>query len=302
MPIPDRWPYPHQVGIGLDTSPLRDLTLGEYDTIIISGGYFDFSDCDPVLVGWLRRNQAAARRIGSVCTGAFLLGHAGLLDGRAATTHWMDCDALQSSFPKVEVRSDAVFVEDRGVWTSAGITSGTDMALAMVEQDYGHELAMAIARLLVVFLKRPGNQSQFSTALRTQAVEGPLAPLLRWIAENPAADLSAEALADRAHMSLRNFFRAFQEATGMPPAEWVVTVRMEIAKRLLEQTDQNVDQIARKAGFPNYERMRRTFARNMGTTPAAYRARFASPPQGENGDIDLRLLIGVPADDERQAG
>ncbi len=264
-------------GLGLDTTPMDDRAATDYDTIIVSGGYLNALDCDEALIAWLRQTGATVRRVGSVCTGAFLLARAGLLEARAATTHWMDCEALRLAYPAVEVRSDAIFVEDNGVWTSAGITAGTDMALAMVEQDHGHELAMAVARYLVVFLKRQGGQSQFSTMLRAQVIEGPLGPLLHWIADHPAADLSGEALAERANMSLRNFFRTFKEVTAATPADWVLAVRMEAAKRLIEQTSQPFDQVARKAGFLNYERMRRSFGRLMGVTPAAYRARFANP-------------------------
>ena len=219
-----------------------------------------------------------------------MLAVAGLLEGRRAATHWAYCDLLQATFPHIRVDRDSIFVEDGGIWTSAGVTSGMDMALAMVEEDHGRELALLVARMLVVFLKRPGGQSQFSMPLQSQSVEGPLAPLLHWIIEHPDADLRTETLSERAHMSLRNFYRAFESATGSSPADWVEETRMQIAKRLLEQTAQHVDQVARKAGFLSYERMRRTFARRIGVTPAAYRARFARPQPGER---DLDLLAGT---------
>lgn len=275
----------------VETLKLRDLGAQEYDTIIVVGGNFLWSDCDPRVVAWLRRNHGRMRRLASVCAGAAFLAKAGLLDGRAAATHWTDCDALETLFPAVRVERDSIFVADSGVWTSAGITAGIDMALAMIEEDHGHGLAMFVARTLVVFLKRPGGQAQFSTQLQCQSVEGPLAPLLKWIAENPAADLRAEALADRVHMSLRNFYRAFEEATGNSPASWVEQARLEIARRLLEQTGQSVDLIARSAGFTSSEQMRRAFARRFGVSPSDYRARFSRrDPQAE---IALDLLTDV---------
>ena len=284
---PDGGPVSTLEFAAVETLPLRDLEAGEYDTIIVVGGDFSWSDIDARVVAWLRRNHGRVRRLGSVCTGAAFLAQAGLLDGRAATTHWNDCDTLESDFPAVRVERDSIFVADSGVWTSAGITAGVDMALAMIEEDHGHGMAMYVARTLVVFLKRPGGQAQFSTQLQIQAVEGPLAPLLKWIAENPAADLRAEALADRAHMSLRNFYRAFEEATGSSPAGWVEQVRLEIARRLLEQTEQNVDQVARAAGFTSSEQMRRAFARRFGVSPTDYRARFSRRDPRAGIDLDL---------------
>lgn len=279
------------LGFRMETQPVRELAPGDYDTIIVSGGGVEDANCDPAIVAWLQRNHGHARRVGSTCTGAFVLAAAGLLDGHRAATHWAYCDALQASFARVDVDRDSIFVEDRGIWTSAGVTSGMDMALAMVEEDHGRELALLVARMLVVFLKRPGGQSQFSTPLQSQSVEGPLAPLLHWIAENPGEDLRTERLSERANMSLRNFYRAFEEATGTSPAEWVELSRIEIAKRLLEQTGQRVDQVAVKAGFLNYERMRRSFSRRMGVSPAAYRARFTRPA-ARHGAADLSLLAG----------
>lgn len=277
------------IGFGLETKPLRELDVGDYDTLLVSGGGVDDANCDPEVVAWLRRNHDKVRRLGSTCTGAFVLAAAGLLDGRRAATHWAYCDLLQSSFPEIDVDRDSIFVEDRGLWTSAGVTSGMDMALAMIEEDHGRDLALLVARMMVIFLKRPGGQSQFSTPLKSQSVEGPMAPLLHWIAENPAADLRTEILSERAHMSLRNFYRSFEEATGTSPAEWVEEVRMQVAKRLLEQTVYHIDQIALKAGFMTYERMRRAFARRMGVSPAAYRARFTRPSRS----ADLALLAGA---------
>jgi transcriptional regulator GlxA family with amidase domain len=286
---PEGGPIMTSQALTVHTEPLPTPAKGDIDTVIVVGGDSIEECCDERLVAWLRAHHHAFHRVASVCTGAFVLGLAGLLDGRRAVTHWEDCDELKRQFPKADVNPDCIFTEDRGVWTSAGLSTGIDLALAMVEQDYGHELALTVARRLVLFLKRSGGQTQFSTALRGQAATGPLASLLRWIADNPGADLRAETLAERANMSLRNFYRAFVYATGSPPAEWVEATRLETAKQLLEQTSQSTDQIALKAGFGSYERMRRTFARRLGVSPAAYRDRFSrilDVPEGHMGALD----------------
>jgi transcriptional regulator GlxA family with amidase domain len=262
-------------GVGVDTKAVTDLSPGELDTIIITGGFADHRTCDPRLIEWIKRNHERTRRISSVCCGAFILAGAGVLDGHPATTHWEDCEHLQESFPDIEVRPDCIYVQDGRIWTAAGISAGIDMALAMVEEDHGHALALLVARNLVVFLKRPGGQSQFSAPLRSQSAEGPLAALLNWIVENPGEDLRAEVLAERANMSLRNFYRAFEAATGTSPADWVEMTRVEIAKRLLEQTGERIDQVAYRSGHSSYESMRKAFAKRLGVSPAAYRARFA---------------------------
>ena len=273
--------------------PLSEADPADYDTVIVVGGLVGDRDCPASLIDWLCRCHGVVRRIGSVCVGAFILARAGLLDGRRAATHWEDCGDLAARFPRVEVDPDAIFVEDRGIWTGAGVTAGIDMALAMVEQDHGHDLALLVARRQVVFLKRPGGQSQFSSHLECKKQEGPLAPLLQWIVENPAEDLRVEALAERANMSLRSFHRWFDSATGMSPAEWVEGARLEVAKRLLEQTGKRLDQVARESGFGGYERMRRTFARRLGIAPSDYRERFSRPlPQYENA-IDLARLTDI---------
>ena len=269
-------------GVGIETMHAPELSPGEYDTLIVTGGLVDHRTCDPRLIDWIARNHEKPRRIASVCCGAFLMAGAGVLDGHPATTHWEDCDRLRTEFPGVEVRPDCIYVQDGNLWTAAGISSGIDMALAMIEEDYGHSLALLVARNLVVFLKRPGGQSQFSAPLQSQTTEGPLASLLTWIVENPCEDLRTESLAERANMSLRNFYRAFEAATGTSPAEWVETTRVEIAKRLLEQTADRVEQIAYKSGHSSYESMRKAFAKRLGVSPAAYRARFArSQPSTE---------------------
>lgn len=262
-------------GVVVEAKPAPELRPGMLDTLIIAGGSCDHRTCDPRLLDWIRRNHDKLRRVTSVCCGAFLLAGAGLLDGRRATTHWEDCLHLQQCFPSVAVQPDSIYVQDGNVWTAAGITAGIDMALALVEEDYGHALTLLVARNLVVFLKRPGGQSQFSAPLRSQAVEGPLGPLLGWIIEHPEGDLRTERLAERANMSLRNFYRAFEAATGTSPAEWVEMARIEIAKRFLEQGEDKVEQVAFRAGFASYEQMRKAFARRLGVSPTQYRSRFA---------------------------
>ena len=263
-------------GIALVTKSIRAVRPERYDTILVAGGHgAEHAAQDQSLATWLARAGEKARRIGSVCTGAFVLASSGALEGKRAATHWAYCDALQQRYPALTVERDAIFVEDQGVWSSAGVTSGMDLALAMVEADWGRELALLVARRLVIFVKRPGGQSQFSVQLRAQTVEGPLASLLQWMIENPDADLRAGRLAERAGMSLRNFFRAFSDATGQPPAEWIESMRLEHARRLLEQTEASAKEVALRSGFSSEERMRRAFQRQLGVSPADYRARFS---------------------------
>lgn len=262
-------------GTEVNTSRACELEPGRFDTLIVTGGLLDHRSCDPRLIEWVRRNHDRVRRVTSVCCGAFLLAAAGVLSGRRATTHWENCANLQKSFPTVEVQPDSIYVQDGNVWTAAGITAGIDMALALVEEDHGHALTLRVARNLVVYLKRPGGQSQFSAPLQSQSAEGPLGPLLGWIIEHPADDLRTERLAERANMSLRNFYRAFRAATGVPPADWVEMARVEIAKRYLEQGSDKIEQISCRSGFGSYERMRRVFTRRLGISPKQYRSRFA---------------------------
>lgn len=265
-------------GLPVVTRPISDIDGCNLDTLIVVGSFNADRTSDPRLVACVARIRGSLRRIASVCCGAFLLARAGVLNGRRAVTHWQDCEALARDFPEITVDPGCIFVEDHGVWTSAGITAGVDMALAMVEQDYGPEMAMSVARVMVVFLKRPGGQSQVSMTLQSQEPTGQIRDLLKWILENPGEDLRAEALAERVHMSLRNFYRAFEEATGTTPADWVEGVRMEVAKRLLEQTNGLAEQIAFKSGFASYEQMRRTFVKRVGSSPLAYRNRSPDLP------------------------
>lgn len=266
-------------GVSLLTAALAEFAGLDVDTIVLPGS----PDMHRILaesaelVAWLRDAAGPARRVASVCSGAFLLAEAGLLDGKRAATHWAMCDALQARFPAVAVDRDAIFVEHDGIWTSAGVTAGIDLALALVEHDGGRDIAMQVARELVVFLKRPGGQSQFSELLQSQARDGlGFESLHLWIANHLGeTDLSVQVLADRMNMSSRNFSRAYKQATGRSPAKAVEIFRLEAARRLLEQSQRNAEQIAVECGFGDEERMRVTFQRHLAVSPSDYRKRFS---------------------------
>jgi transcriptional regulator GlxA family with amidase domain len=227
-------------------------------------------------VDWLRQHASRATRLASVCTGAFLLAEAGLLAGRQVTTHWAYCATLARRYPDLNVDPEPIFVRDGHVVTSAGVTAGIDLALALVEDDLGRDVALRIARDLVVFLRRPGNQAQFSAQLAAQlASREPLRDVQRWITDNPAADLSVETLAGRASLSPRQFARAFAAEVGMPPGRYVDRVRLESARRRLEDSADGVEETARACGYGTSEAMRRAFIRALGASPAEYRRRFA---------------------------
>jgi transcriptional regulator GlxA family with amidase domain len=223
----------------------------------------------------VRRAAPRCRRIASVCTGAFVLAAAGILDDRRATTHWNSCARLAREFPRVRVEADPIFVEDGNVWTSAGVTAGMDLALALVEADLGREVALLTARHLVLFVQRSGGQAQFSAQLGAQlAQRDPLRELQRAIAEQPDGDYRVEQLAERVSMSPRNFARVFRAEVGCSPAAYVERTRLEVARRMLETTALPVDGVARAAGFGTVDTMRRAFARRVGASPTEYRDRF----------------------------
>jgi transcriptional regulator GlxA family with amidase domain len=249
---------------------------GPVDTLLVAGGEgTPGAATDAELVAHVARLAATARRVTSVCSGAFVLAQAGLLDGRRATTHWSACDLLADLFPTIDVDPDPIFVRDGNVWTSAGVTAGMDLALALVEDDHGRDVALAIARRLVLFLRRPANQSQFSAALGAQLAErNGIRDAQRFVAEHPEADCSVAALSDLAHMSERNFARCFSAEVGTTPARYVERVRLETARRLLEETDHGVEWVATAAGFGTGETMRRAFLRRLRTSPTEYRRRF----------------------------
>ena len=254
----------------------------EIDTLIVAGGAgHAAAAADPRLVEWIARTASTARRTASVCTGAFLLARAGLLDGRTATTHWASAGELARVHPQVRVDPQPIYLRDGRIWTSAGVTAGMDLALALIEEDLDRQAALTIARHLVLFLRRPGNQSQFSATLAAQQPERrPLREVQRLALENPAEDLSVEAMAAVAHMSPRHFARAFRAETGVTPARYVERVRLEAARRRLEDTAEPVAAVAAACGFGTSETMRRAFLRALGVAPAEYRRRFQGDAAG----------------------
>ena len=253
---------------------------GPIDTLVVGGGVGVRSAEDDVeLIRWIRSAARRSRRVTSVCSGSFLLARAGLLEGRTVTTHWASTEELARRHPELEVDPNPIFVRDGDVWTSAGVTSGMDLALALVEEDLGREIAVEIARWLVLFLQRPGGQAQFSAHLSAQVAERrPLRELQSWIADNLEADLRVETLAERAAMSPRNFARFFRREVGMTPAAYVEELRVERARQLLEDSGDPVDVISTRCGFGTPETMRRAFGRRVGVPPAQYRARFRRVP------------------------
>ncbi|MFC8506488.1 GlxA family transcriptional regulator [Streptomyces sp. NPDC057411] len=260
-----------------DTTLAEAVAGGPPHTLLVPGGE-GTRLMDPALVDWLRTHGPRPERLVSVCTGALLLAEAGLLDGRRATTHWIACEHLARRHPAVLVDPDPIFVRDGRIATSAGVTAGIDLALALVEEDLGRDVALTVARHLVVFLRRPGNQAQFSAQLAAQtARREPLRELQHWITTHPDQDLSVEALAARARLSPRHFARAFQAETGTTPGRYVDRVRLEHARRLLEDTTQGVEEVSRAAGYGTPEAMRRAFLKALATAPAEYRRRFRAP-------------------------
>jgi transcriptional regulator GlxA family with amidase domain len=244
------------------------------DLLIVPGGG-GTRRLDPGLVAWIRAHAPEARRVASVCSGAFLLAEAGLLDGRRVTTHWARCGALQRQYPAIDVDPDPIFIIDGRIATSAGVTAGIDLALALVEEDLGRDAALTVARHLVVFLRRPGNQAQFSAQLSAQvASRAPLRDVQQWITEHPADDLSVDALAHRASMSPRHFARAFAAEVGLTPGRYVERTRLDAARRHLEDTADGIEQTARACGYHTPEAMRRAFIEALGVSPAEYRRRF----------------------------
>ena len=263
-------------GIAIATAPPA-AARGPIDTLVIAGGPgARAAVADRALIARIRGWSKRARRTCSVCTGAFLLAEAGLLDGKRAATHWSRCAELQARYPRVRVEPDPIFVRDGALWSSAGVTAGIDLALALIEDDLGHELAMRVARGLVVFLKRPGGQSQFSAPLSAQTADDhALDALHGWMAAHLDADLRVERLAARAGMSPRTFARVYAAKLGTTPAKTVERLRVEAARRAIEEGGAPIKQIAHRCGFGDEERMRRAFVRRLGVSPSDYRMRFA---------------------------
>jgi transcriptional regulator GlxA family with amidase domain len=270
--------FPTSAGIRLVADHGWGEAGAEIDTVIVPGSPDDAlaeAMQHEAFLEWLREVNSASRRLVSVCTGAFLLARAGLLGGKRVTTHWLDLERLRQEYPEVIVEGDAIYIRDGSIATSAGVTAGMDLALSLVEEDFGRKMALAVARRLVMFLKRPGGQAQFSAQLRAQMVEGgPLTSLLSWLRENADRQINVAELAERAAMSPRNFARVFLRETGSTPARYLDQLRLERALALLEESSLPIGSIALKSGFSGEEQFRRTFIRQKGVTPSDYRNRF----------------------------
>ena len=246
------------------------------DTLLVAGGIgYQEAIRDAALLEWIRRQSTKVGRLGSICTGALLLAAAGLLEGRAATTHWAYCDRLAQMAPRTRVEPDAIYVQSDSIYTSAGVTAGMDMALAMVEADWGKATALAVAQELVMYFKRPGGQSQFSRHLSAQLRDDVFGNLELWILDHLDDDLSVERLAERASMSTRHFARLFAQRLGTPPGTYVRRVRVEEARRRIESGGVRLKRVARQCGFADEQKLRRAFRQVLGVTPMEYRERFA---------------------------
>ena len=270
-------PITTDASVVLASEPLDDAMEGVVDTLLVVGGDPALSPAaTSSLRAKLARHLARPRRLGSVCVGAFILAELGVLDGREATTHWGACGRLRRDYPSIIVKPDAIFVSCGRLWTSAGVSAGIDLALALVEADLGRRAALGLARLLVLFLKRPGGQSQFSVELRRQMrdARGRFDGLHAWIQANLEGDLSVPALAAAARMSPRNFARVYRRETGESPARAVEQLRVEAARRLLESAPDPIQRVAQRIGFGDDERLRRAFQKAHGVSPQDYRARF----------------------------
>jgi transcriptional regulator GlxA family with amidase domain len=262
-------------GLALVAAPLP-ASDAPCDTLIIAGGWGVYeASCAVDLVAWVRERALHCRRMTSVCTGAFLLAASGVLDGRRVATHWTRCEQLARTYPALKVEANPIFIQDGPVWTSAGVTAGIDLALALVEADLGRGVALEVARHLVVFLKRPGGQAQFSNTLALQQDDSRFGELHSWIAEHLTHDLSVTTLAARAGMSERSFVRHYRSATGQTPARAIEALRLEAARRLLAESALPIKRVASQCGFGSEETLRRAFARGMDITPMEYRERFA---------------------------
>ena len=259
---------------------LSALDLSEIDTILVPGTANYNAPNPPELVAWIKEQASRARRVVSICVGAFLLAEAGLLSGRRATTHWAAADTLRTRFPDVRVDPEPIFVHDGNIWTSAGVTAGIDLGLALVQEDLGHQIAMQVARYLVVYFRRPGGQSQYSAPLAAQvATDVEFSELHAWIREHLHEDLDLEKLATRAGMSTRTLERRYVAKLGQTPLKALQTMRLETARLSLEDAWLPLKEIARRTGFGDDQRLRRAFHRQFGVTPQEYRDRFLAPQQ-----------------------
>lgn len=264
-------------GVRLQTDTTVQKHRGTPDTLLVAGGpQLPDTRFDAATLAWLHRQALAVRRLGSVCSGAFVLAAAGLLNGRRVTTHWNVAQELAQRYPELRVDADRIYLRDGNVYTSAGVTAGMDLALAMVEEDHGRELALRVARELVMFLKRPGGQSQFSAHLAAQGAErSAIRGIQEHVLANLPQDLSVPALAAHSGMSERNFARIFRAEADMTPAEFVEFARIEQARRMLEASEVPLKRLADQCGYTSVDSLRRAFARRLGLTPGEYRRRFA---------------------------
>jgi transcriptional regulator GlxA family with amidase domain len=274
---------PVETSLGLRLMPdvaLADIE-GPIDTLLVSGGFGQANaSVDQRLLAGLRASRLRTRRCGSICTGAFVLAAAGLLDGRRATTHWAMAAELARRYPQVAVELDRVYVRDGDIYTSAGVTTGIDLALGLIEEDHGRTLALKVAREMVAYLKRPGSQPQVSNHLLAQFATSPPVRLAQeWALENMAADLGVKALATQAHMGQRNFRRAFVEETGETPREFVERIRIDAARDLFEEAQLPMQVVATRCGFATVGKLRRAFVRRLGVTPQHYRERLLGADQ-----------------------
>lgn len=283
MVAPTAGPVRASSGLILQPHGSIEAFSGPVDTLLIPGGLgVREARRDERVTDWIRSVAARSRRVVSICTGAFLLAEAGLLDGRRATTHWNACAALKRRYSSIEVQDDPIFVRDGNVYTSAGITAGIDLALSLVEEDLGSRVALQVARTLVLFVRRPGGQSQFSAGLAGQVAERQtLRELQDWMFDNVEADLSVAALAERSFMSQRNFARVFGREVGATPAVYVESLRVERARVLLETTALTLEEVAQRCGFGTVETLRRAFARRLHVPPREYRRHFTPAPDRE---------------------
>jgi len=265
-------------GLQVMTVALATLDRVAIDTLIAPGGCKgDAFHAPPALVAWIAQRAATVRRLCSVCTGAFLLAAAGQLDGRRVATHWDWVARLGDLYPDIQIDADKIFIHDGNIWTSAGVSAGIDLTLALIEDDYGHQVAIDTARQLVMFIKRSGGQSQFSVPLAAQAHDdGRFAALHAWIAAHLGDDLCVERLAEQANMAPRTFARVYAAKLGRTPAKTVEAMRMEAACRALEDTDLPLKRIALAAGYGDEQALRRAFQRQLGVSPTAYRSRFSA--------------------------
>lgn len=272
----DPGPLTASNGLPLHPTCTIDNAPDDIDTLLVAGSpSIESLDMPPRLLDWLRQRSTRVRRLGSVCTGTFALARAGLLDGRRVTTHWNSSERLARRYPLIRVEQDQIYIRDGSVYTSAGVSAGMDLALALVEEDLGREVAMKAARELVMFLKRPGGQSQFSAHLAAQTAErDAIRDVQAWVLENLGQDLHVEQLATRAGMSVRTFTRQFKQDTGVTPADFVEGARIDAARRLLEDTANPLKRIAAWSGFGGPNGLRRAFMRRLGISPVDYRSRF----------------------------